>query len=71
MNVTRIAKTLAALSALLSFVFVPGPSGSMASSIGTGVVKCNAGTCCQEAGSTCNAGGPVHENYYYLKDGNC
>lgn len=71
MKATTVAKPLAVLSALLSFVSVPGPTGSMANAIGAGVVSCNEGTCCIQSQSTCNAGGGTHTGYFYQKEGPC
>ncbi len=68
MEAKTIARPLALLSALMSLLVLPSPSTS--TPVGTDTV-CATGTCCPEANSSCNAGGPTHTGYYYLTSGNC
>lgn len=70
MESKHIVRPLALLSALMSLLFAPSPAASNNSPVGAGTV-CASGTCCPEANSYCNAGGPTHPNYYYATTGAC
>jgi len=69
-NSTIVAKPIALLSSLLSLLVAPTPFDSTAGVVGTDVV-CASGTCCQQVGATCNAGGPTHTDFYFKSEGMC
>jgi len=71
MEPTTVAKPLALMSALMSFMLASSSHPSINRSIGSTSV-CATGTCCVQAGSICNDGSSDEKfNYYYLASGSC